>query len=141
MTPQDERAEAHAELARERWDAHNEKHRSEHDLAEQKWKGHADQHDSIAKSLVEYKAQSNEWRGSLSDLRATFVSRAEHDALDVRVNQFREELRAAVATEREERREQQNLRTGSVDTWKWIAGFLGVSGVGAVVWALLNAPK
>jgi len=140
--PQDERAEAHAELAKERWDAHHEKHRGEKELAEQKWDSHAAFHESIARSLVEYKVQSNEWRGSLSDLRATFASRAEHDSLDARVTQFREELRALIANEREERREQQNLHTGSVDTWKWLAGFLGVGGVGAVIWALLNAaPK
>ena len=141
-TPQDERAEAHADLAKERWEAHLQKHVGEKELTDQKWEAHREQHSSIARNLTEYKAQSNEWRGSLSDLRANFASRAEVEVLETRISEFREELRAQIATEREERREQQNLRTGSVDTWKWIAGFLGVGGVATVVWALLNsAPK
>ena len=141
MAGEDERAEAHAELARERWDAHHEKHRGEKELSEQKWESHAEFHESIARSLVEYKAQSNEWRGSLSDLRATFASRAEHDSLESRVNQFRDELRAQIATEREERREQQNLRTGATDTWKYIVGFLGVGGIGSFLLWLSQQAK
>lgn len=134
-----EDAEAHAALARERWEAHAEKHKGEKELGDQKWEAHIQQHLSIARNLQEYKAQSNEWRGSLSDLRATFASLAALESLESRVEAMREELRSQVATEREERREQQNLRTGSVDTWKWLAGFLGVGGVGAVIWAILQS--
>ncbi len=137
--PQDERAEAHAELARERWQAHREQHESEKELAEAHWEAHRQQHDSIARNLAEYKAQSNEWRGSLSDLRATFASQATLDSIEAQMRAGMESLNTRIDTEREERRDQQNLRTGSVDTWKWIAGFLGFGGVGAIVWALLQS--
>lgn len=102
MTPEDqERAEAHAE-----------KHASEKELSESKWAAHREQHDSIARNLAEYKTQSNEWRGSLSDLRLTFANKADVEALEGRLNAIREELRQAIITEREERRDQQNLRQG-----------------------------
>lgn len=129
------------ELSRERWIAHAEKHVGEKELADQYRQSHADQHASIARNLTEYKAQSNEWRGSLSDLRQNFASRAEVEVLESRLGEFREELRTLIATEREERREHQNIRSGAVDTWKWLAGFLGVGGVGAVIYAIANAPK
>ena len=138
MTLDDEQRAARRELSVERWKAHREAHDGEKELEGQKWEAHSEQHASIARNLAEYKAQSNEWRGSLSDLRATFASRLEVEGLEGRLSAFREELRAMIATEREERREQQNLRSGAVDTWKWIAGFLGVGGVGAIVWALLQ---
>jgi hypothetical protein len=126
-------------MSRERWDAHAEKHDGEHQLADERWRSHTEQHETIARNLVDYKVQSNEWRGSLADLRATFAPISQLDALEAHVDARLTELRNAIATEREERRDQQSLRTGAVDTWKWIAGFLGVGGVGAIVWALLQA--
>jgi anti-sigma factor RsiW len=93
MTTEGERSEAHAELAAERWHAHRELHNGERELSEQRWESHAQQHESIARNLAEYKAQSNEWRGSLSDLRATFATRVEMEALEDRVASEREERR------------------------------------------------
>lgn len=93
MTFDREREDAHAEIALERWAAHREKHAAENQLHEEKWESHAQQHDSIARNLAEYKAQSNEWRGSLSDLRATFATRVEMEALDDRIAAEREERR------------------------------------------------
>lgn len=112
MTPQDERAEAHAELAKERWEAHAAKHAGEKELAEQKWDAHANQHDSIARNLTEYKAQSNEWRGSLNDLRQTYLPRSEYESAHHALEAVVEALEKALANEREERRDQQNLRVG-----------------------------
>jgi hypothetical protein len=113
MSIEDDRSEAHAELAKERWTAHRDQHDGEKELAAQKWAAHDQQHESIAQSLIDYKIQSNEWRGSLSDLRTTFAGRAEVEIIETRLSEFREELRTLIATEREERREQQNLRAGA----------------------------
>ena len=139
-TPDEERADAHAELALERWEAHREKHAAEHDLADQKWKGHGDQHEAIARNLSEYKAQSNEWRGSLSDLRVSFATRVELEAVDNKLTAFREELRALIATEREERRERTGQVRGAGAQWGYIvtaisavAGLLVIIAVAANV--------
>lgn len=120
MAPnEEERAEAHAELAKERWEAHAEKHLAEKELAEQYRQSHAEQHTSIARNLTEYKAQSNEWRASLSDMRSSFVTNAEiksllgqaestHIAIGTKVEALDKRLDA----EREERRDQYTLRAG-----------------------------
>ena len=126
----DEREEAHSELAKERWTAHRELHAGEKELAAQKWEGHEDQHESIARNLSEYKSQSNEWRGSLSDLRATFATAARVDGLEASMEHRLDELRASIATEREERRDQQNLRTGQEE---------GISRTTAIILALIAA--
>ncbi|HYI66364.1 MAG TPA: hypothetical protein VEW95_05535 [Candidatus Limnocylindrales bacterium] len=99
-----EKHEAHEELARERWDAHAEKHAGEKEREAAKWESHDDQHESIARNLREYKEQSNEWRGSLSDLRATFAPLVRVDAIDADVDRLRDEMRGLIATERDERR-------------------------------------
>ena len=101
MTPEDDGSEGAAELAKERWHAHRELHSGEKELDNSKWEAHREQHASIARNLAEYKAQSNEWRGSLSDLRASFATKTEIEALET-----------ALRNEREERRDQQNLRVG-----------------------------
>jgi hypothetical protein len=109
---QDERADAHSELARERWEAHGEKHLGEKELADQKWEAHGAEHNSIAHNLTEYKAQSNEWRGSLSDLRSTYTPLASHEAFEKEMRTALEGVNRRIDTEREERRDQQTLRTG-----------------------------
>lgn len=103
----------HDRFADERWDAHDNRHGSEKDLSAERWKAHDDKHDAIAHNLAEYKVQSNEWRASLSDLRATFAPVSRIEAVEKQVDGVREELRTMIATEREERRDQQNLRQGS----------------------------
>jgi len=108
-----ERAEAHEEMARERWAGHREQHASEKELSAQRWTAHDDQHETIARNLAEYKAQSNEWRGSLSDLRATFAPISRIEGVEADVDRRYNELRTALQAEREERRDQQNLRVGA----------------------------
>jgi len=107
-----EREDAHSEVAKERWGAHRDQHFGERELAEQKWESHKEQHGSIARNLAEYKAQSNEWRGSLNDLRSSFAPISQLDALESHVNSRLEELAKSLATEREERRDQQNIGSG-----------------------------
>jgi gamma-glutamyl:cysteine ligase YbdK (ATP-grasp superfamily) len=120
----------HEELDDERWDSHKEKHDNERELAQQRWIAHGNEHAAIAKSLAEYKVQSNEWRGSLTDLRGTFVTKDEqssamsqgesvHSAMETKMEAIEkdlqrryDELRGMIQSEREERRDQQNLRTG-----------------------------
>lgn len=93
MTPEGEWQDAHEELAGERWSAHREQHAGEKELSKQKWDSHADQHEQLARSLADYKRDSNEWRGSLADLRANFATRIELEALDDRIAAEREERR------------------------------------------------
>jgi chromosome segregation ATPase len=106
------RSDAHAELARERWEAHVAKHAGEKELADQKWEAHGSEHASIAHNLTEYKAQSNEWRGSLSDLRSTYTPLASHEAFEKEMRTALEGVNRRIDTEREERRDQQTLRAG-----------------------------
>jgi hypothetical protein len=93
--------------------AHEDIHVINDRMGEQRWVSHASEHESIAKNLSEYKAQSNEWRGSLSDLRLTFASKAEVENLETQIRAGLEAIRQDLATEREERRDQQNLRVGA----------------------------
>lgn len=52
---------------------------------DERWRAHDRTHTELARNLTDYKRDSNEWRSSLSDLRATFQSKSEfeakHDAL------------------------------------------------------------
>lgn len=144
-----EKHAAHDTLAEERWSGHREKHDAEKELSQQKWDSHTEQHASIARNLTEYKAQSNEWRGSLADLRATFVSNTEvkslmgqaegtHegllnkiDALDSQIERRFTELSKRIDTEREERRDQQNLRVGQQEGISRTAA-IAVSALGVI---------
>jgi len=136
-----EKHQAEKELARERIAAHREKHDNERGALETALKAeqrrleehrvahsdahkahealhstaaqaHEAQHESIAKNLTEYKAQSNEWRGSLADLRATFAQAATVDQLEKSMRDSFDAVNKRIDGEREERREQQNLRAG-----------------------------
>jgi chromosome segregation ATPase len=55
-------------------------------LGEERWQGHKEQHADLAASLREYKAEANEWRRTVSDLRADFLLKteflSEHKALE-----------------------------------------------------------
>ena len=55
----------------------------------ERWIGHKEQHSDLAHSLSEYKSEANEWRQTLSDLRLTFIPKAEfqseHRALDAKL--------------------------------------------------------
>ncbi len=49
-------------------------------VAVERWRGHKSQHRELASNLREYKAQANEWRATLTDLRANFELKAEASA-------------------------------------------------------------
>ncbi len=55
----------------------------------ERWVGHKEQHADLARSLSEYKSDANEWRSTLSDLRITFIPKAEfqseHRALEAKL--------------------------------------------------------
>jgi hypothetical protein len=108
-----ERADAHEEMARERWAGHREQHAAEKELSAARWDAHDDQHEAIARNLGEYKAQSNEWRGTLADFRGTFAPVSRIESLEADMDRRYNELRTALLAEREERRDQQNLRVGA----------------------------
>ncbi len=78
-----ERTAGHWTLDDERWEAHEK-------LATERWLAHHEVHTSVAESLRDYKRDANEWRATLSDLRTSFVSRAEylaeHRALDAKLH-------------------------------------------------------
>ena len=49
-------------------------------LDDERWRGHEATHRDLARNLSEYKTESNEWRSTVSDLRATFLTKNEFDA-------------------------------------------------------------
>ncbi len=49
-------------------------------LDDERWRGHKATHRDLARNLSEYKTESNEWRSTVSDLRATFLTKNEFDA-------------------------------------------------------------
>lgn len=50
------------------------------ELDAQRWEAHKTTHADLAAALREYKADANEWRKTLADLRETFLTRATFDA-------------------------------------------------------------
>ena len=49
-------------------------------LANERWVGHKESHVELARALERSQAAANEWRGSLADLRNTFVTKVEWNA-------------------------------------------------------------
>jgi hypothetical protein len=78
-----ERTAGHWTLDDERWEAHKE-------LATERWLAHHEVHIAVAESLRDYKRDANEWRQTLTDLRSTFMGRAEylaeHKALEAKMH-------------------------------------------------------
>ena len=46
-------------------------------LDDERWTAHKSVHEVVAESLRDYKRDANEWRATLSDLRGTFIPKAE----------------------------------------------------------------
>ena len=44
---------------------------------DERWNAHFNVHEAVADSLRDYKKDANEWRATLSDLRGTFIPKAE----------------------------------------------------------------
>lgn len=110
----DERYRAHAEEHR----IHERAHEREHVTTELAIK-------TATTTLDKRLDGMNEFRDQLRDQAATFVTR---DSFTGSIAALRQEI----ATEREARKE----LSGSLNTWRWLAGFLGLSGIGALLWAL-----
>jgi hypothetical protein len=60
------------------------------ELAKERWEAHRAVHEAVAESLRDYKRDANEWRATLSDLRVTFIPKAEfqseHRALEAKLH-------------------------------------------------------
>jgi uncharacterized membrane protein YqiK len=97
----------------DRWDSHHEAHLAEKEHDATRWQAHREQHDTIARALTEYKAQSNEWRALVSDMRASYATLARIEEIERHADTLHADLAKAIAIEREERRDQQNLRQGA----------------------------
>ena len=74
-----ERIAGHWRLDDERWVSHQHEHEILDHAAEAAT-------EIAAKALDAYKTQANEFRGSLSDQRNEFITRAEHDAFGKRLD-------------------------------------------------------
>jgi len=115
--------EQHDAFSDERWKAHADKHADEKELDSAYREAHAQLHSSVARNLDEYKTASNEWRAALADMRSSFATKGEVEALGSRI-----------ANEREERRDVQNLRTGARQGLSQTAAiFLGIIAVGGTL--------
>ena len=71
-------------------------------LTEERWDAHKVTHEVVAESLRDYKRDANEWRSTLSDLRLTFIPKAEfqseHRALDAKLHGEIQALASLVST-------------------------------------------
>lgn len=113
----DERHWAHAEEHR----IHERAHEREHATTELAIK-------TATTTLDKRLDGMNEFRSALTDQASTFVRRDAMEAIVVG-------LKGEIATEREARKE----LAGALNTWRWLAGFLGLAGTGTVVYAITSA--
>lgn len=117
-------------------EAHDAAHAAHEKLHEASDTTHESQHKSDEKALtlavrtMEGRLDElNQLRGEVIQDRAQFVRievyRSDKEALNARIDALERLIDRA---------------EGAVNTWRFIAGFLGLGGVGAVVWALTQAP-
>ncbi len=100
--PDDDRERLDAELA-----LRDERITAQRDIQDERWRAHGDAHGELARCLSDYKKESNEWRGTVSDLRAAFVLKTEYGAKH-------EGLRVEIAAELKSI----ETRLGTVETWQ-----------------------
>ena len=71
-------------------------------LDDERWLAHAEVHRTDSITMRDYKREANEWRSTLSDLRLTFIPKAEfqseHRALDAKLHGEISSLAALVST-------------------------------------------
>lgn len=115
----DERHRAHAEEHR----IHERAHEREHVTTELAIK-------TATTTLDKRLDGMNEFRNQLRDQASTFVPR---EAFTTAIAA----LRSEIATEREARKEM----AGSLNAWRWLAGFLGLAGTGTVIYALTQVAQ
>jgi hypothetical protein len=74
----------------DRLDTINTRHADHEAFDNERWVAHREVHTVVAESLKEYKRDANEWRATLTDLRTTFMPKAEfaseHRALDAKLH-------------------------------------------------------
>ena len=83
-------------------------------------------------------AALNELRQEVLTDRNLYIQRTEHGA---ELNAMKAEYRAetkALSTRIDTVEKLLDKAEGSLNVWRFIAGFLGLGGIGAVVWALVN---
>ncbi len=61
--PDDDRERLDAELA-----LRDERITAQRDIQDERWRAHGDAHGELARSLSDYKKESNEWRGTVNDI-------------------------------------------------------------------------
>lgn len=116
------------EFLDERHRAHVEEHRI-HEVAHEREHQATETAIQTATTTLDKRLDGmNEFRDQLRDQAATFMRR---DAVEALVQSLRQEI----ATEREARKEM----GGSLNVWRFLVGFLGVGGVAALVYALVNS--
>lgn len=116
------------------------------------WEAHQREHDNAAKAIerAEVSLNSrlegmNQIRGQLDRQAATFVTRDAYDgqaekydavfrALATKHDADIDLVRGQIQVEREVRK----TLEGSITTWRWIASFLGVGGIGGVLYLLVT---
>ena len=125
-----------------RWDQHDK----EHETAE---RTHRREHESDQRALkiavdgVDRRLDElNGLRREVITDRAQFVTMSAHDA---ELGTVKTELRGKVESLSARIDAVEKLldkAEGAANTWRFLAGFLGIGGVGAIVWAIANqAPK
>jgi len=120
-------------------------HQREHEAAE---RAHRREHDADQRAIdlavtgIDHRLNElNQLRREVITDRSLLVSRESYDADQTALkNEVRS--RHDTTTLRVEALEKIiNRAEGSLNTWRGIAAFLGVSGVAAVIWAILQAGK
>jgi hypothetical protein len=85
----------------DRLDTVNQRMVDHQEMAVERWASHKAVHDAVAESLRDYKRDANEWRSTLSDLRLTFIPKAEflseHRALGAQLHGEIQAMAALVA--------------------------------------------
>lgn len=121
-------------------DARWRQHEREHDTAE---RTHRREHEAEQRSLELAANQVDRRLAELNELRSEVVKdrsmflrvetyNAEHKALASQVDA----LVSALAARLDAVEKAFDRAEGAVNTWRWIAGFLGIGGVALIVWSL-----
>ena len=131
-------------LEDERWEAHDELRKAFDKLADERWSGHRREHDAerdarkVALEAMEKRLDGmNEFRDQLRDQAANFVRIEVLGSLEKQMREAIAALDKRLDTEREERRDQQTLKTGQEQGMSRSAAII-VTSVG-IVGTLLGA--
>jgi len=115
--------------------AHTEAHTAHekiHDVASQ---AHREQHAAEATAVSVAVAAMDRRLNDLGSIADRFSPNGQYVSIDAHRAELRT-LEARINTVEKVMDRQE----GAVNTWRWIAGFLGVGGIGAIVFAIVNRP-